>query len=141
MAGRTATPQDDEGSILLLVLGYALLALALILVCVSATDLYIAQKRLDALADTAALAAAGDYELIVTEGKPRAELADDDVRARAAEMVAADQQGATLVSADTPDGVSARVVVSDTWHPPLVSLFVPDGVNLVSTSTSRTAIG
>ena len=141
MAGRTATPQDDEGSILLLVLGYALLALALILVCVSATDLYIAQKRLDALADTAALAAADDYELVVTDGQPRAELAGDDVRARAAEMVAADERGATLVSADTPDGVSARVVVSDTWHPPLVSLFVPDGVNLVSTSTSRTAIG
>ena len=49
---------DDEGSVLLLTLGYALLALVLVLVCVDATSLYLTQKRADAAADAAALAGA-----------------------------------------------------------------------------------
>ena len=36
---------DDEGSILPLTIGYALLAIVLILVCVDATSLYLAHKR------------------------------------------------------------------------------------------------
>ena len=56
----TRTPDadapDDEGSVLLLTLGYALLAIALVLVCVDATSLYLTQKRADAAADAAALA-------------------------------------------------------------------------------------
>ena len=46
-------------------IGYALLALTMILVCVCATDLYIVQKRLDALADAAALAGADGFVLVV----------------------------------------------------------------------------
>lgn len=47
---------------------------------------------------------------------------------------------AVLVSAESPDGSSARVHLSADWHPPLVSLFVPDGVRLDATGTSRTAL-
>ncbi|RZI91300.1 MAG: hypothetical protein EOO67_10395, partial [Microbacterium sp.] len=36
---------DDEGTALLLTLGYTLLALVLILVCADATSLYLTQKR------------------------------------------------------------------------------------------------
>ena len=38
-----AVGDQEEGSVLLLTLGYVLLALAVIFVCVCATDLYIAQ--------------------------------------------------------------------------------------------------
>jgi uncharacterized membrane protein len=134
------TARDDEGSVLLLTICYAMLALAAILVCVSATSLYLEQKRLDGLADAAALAGADGFELILDGDAVRAELDDSAVRAQAQALVDDVGEGAVLVGAGTPDGVSARVTVRGSWHPPLLSLFVPDGVTLESTATSRTAL-
>lgn len=136
----TALPDDDGGSILPLVLGYALLALSMILVCVCATDMYIAQKRLDALADAAALAGADGFVLVVEDGTARAELTDEGVREQAVGIVAAMSADATLVSAASPDGVSARVTVVQTWRPPVISPFVQGWVTLEATATSRTAL-
>jgi uncharacterized membrane protein len=130
----------EEGSVLLLTLGYVLLAVAVIFVCVCATDLYIAQKRLDALADSVALAGADGFSLHVEGDAVRAELTDAGVREQSAALVAALPGESELVSASTPDGVSARVTVAATWHPPLLSPFVPEGVALKSTATSRTAL-
>jgi hypothetical protein len=135
-----ATADDDDGSVLILTLGYAVLAIAVILVCVDATSLYLAQKRLDALADAAALAGADGFTLVVEGGEPRAELTDDGVREQAAALIGDVGGGAAVVDAGTPDGVSARVTVADTWRPPIVALFVPDGVALQATATSRTAL-
>lgn len=132
--------KDDDGSILPLLLGYVVLALAVVFVCTCATDLYIAQKRLDSLADAAALAGADGFTLVVEGESVRAELTDDGVHEQAAAVVGAMSFGAQLVSASAPDGVSARVTVSAAWHPPLVSAFVPDGVLLEATATSRTAL-
>lgn len=137
---RVALPDDDEGSVLLLTLGYAMLAIAVILVCADATSLYLSQKRLDALADAAALAAADGFTLTVLGAEPIASLTDRDVRSQAEAIVTAVGGGATLVSARTPDGVSARVTVADTWNPPILTLFVPEGVALEATATSRTAL-
>jgi uncharacterized membrane protein len=132
--------RDEEGSTLLLTLGYALLGLAVIVVCVDATALYLAQKRLDALADAAALAGADGFAIVAAEGEPEAVLTGEDVREQAAAVIELTGGGATLVSAGTPDGLSARVTVADTWHPPLTSPFVPGGVPLEATATSRTAL-
>jgi uncharacterized membrane protein len=131
---------DDEGSILLLTLGYAILAIVAILVCVDATSLYLAQKRLDSLADAAALAGADGFTLSVVDGEPRADLTSDEVGAQASALVDEVGRDAVLVSAGTPDGVSARVTVAGTWHPPVLTVFVPDGVALRATATSRTAL-
>ena len=131
---------EEDGTVLPLVLGYALLALAAVFVCVCATDLYLAQKRLDGLADAAALAAADGFTLVVEAGEPRAELTSAGVREQAGAIVGVTTVEAALLSADTPDGVSARVMVGATWHPPIVSVFVPDGVPLRSAATSRTAL-
>ena len=131
---------DDEGSVLLLTLGYAVLAIAVVLVCVDATSLYLAQKRLDALADAAALAAADGFTLVVRDDTPVAVLGEDGVHDKAEAIVSAVGGDAVLVSAGTPDGVSARVTVADTWRPPVLTMFVPDGVALQSTATSRTAL-
>lgn len=125
---------------LLLALGYALLAIAVIFVCVCATDLYITQKRLDSLADSAALAGADGFELTIGADGPRAELTEEGVLEQAETLLAALPSDATIVSAGTPDGVSARVTVAGVWHPPLLSPFVPDGVALEATGTSRTAL-
>lgn len=137
---RVAMRDDEEGSVLLLTLGYAILAIAVILVCVDATSLYLSQKRVDAMADAAALAGADGFTLTVVGDQPIATLTPSAVRSQAEALLAAIGGGATLVSAGTPDGVSARVTVSDVWHPPVLSPFVPDGVALRSTATSRTAL-
>ena len=131
---------DDEGSVLILTLGYAVLAIAVILVCTAATSLYLAQKQLDAVADAAALAAADGFELSIVGGEPVATLTDAGVRREADAMVESIGASARLVAATSPDGVSARVTVAGQWHPPIVTIFVPDGVALESTATSRTAL-
>ena len=136
----TAQRDDDEGSVLILTLGYAILAIVTVLVCVDATSLYLAQKRLDGLADAAALAGADGFTLSIADGEARAELESGAVRAQAEALVADVGGGETLVSAETPDGVSARVTVAGTWHPPVLTVFVPDGVGLEATATSRTAL-
>ncbi|WP_217181409.1 pilus assembly protein TadG-related protein [Streptomyces sp. AC495_CC817] len=132
--------QSDDGSVMLLVIGYALLALAVVFVCVCATDLYLAQKRLDALADSAALAGADGFTLVVVGDEARAALTDDGVRAQALALLAELPGDARIVAADTPDGVSARVVVAADWRPPVFSPFVPDGVQLQAVGTGRTAL-
>lgn len=137
---RTSIPPAEDGSVLLLTLGYALLAVALILVCVCATDLLIAQKRLDAVADAAALAGADGFVVSVEGDRVRAELDDDAVRTQAETLLSAVAQDTRLVDAGTPDGVSARVTVMRDWHPPLLSAFLPASVRLEATGTSRTAL-
>lgn len=132
--------RGEEGSILPLILGYFLIAVAVLFVCVCATDLYIAQKRLDATADAAALAGADGFFLEVDGEGVRAVLTDAGVRDQAVAVVSATAPGTQLDRADTPDGVSARVSVSTRWYPPLLSVFVPDGVALEATATSRTAL-
>ncbi len=132
---------DDEGSILLLTIGYAVLALVAVLVCVDATSLYLAQKRLDSVADAAALAGADGFTITVDGvDQPRASLTDAGVLAQAAALVDDAGSGAVLVSAGTPDGASARVTVATVWRPPVITLFVPGGVPLESTATGRTAL-
>lgn len=137
---RAATPHDEDGSVLPLTLGYGVLALVLVLLCADATSLYLAQKRLDSLADSAALAGSDGFALEVVDGSPIATLTPDGVRAQAEAVVADVGTTAVLIDAETPDGTSARVTVADTWHPPILTLFVPDGVPLESTATSRTAL-
>jgi len=136
----TETVRNEDGSVLVLTLGYAVLSIAAILVCVLATSLYLAQKRLDSLADAAALAGADGFAISVEGDDVRARLESAAVRAQAAAIVDVVGEGAVLVSAATPDGVSARVTVRTVWHPPLVSPFVPGGVPLEATATSRTAL-
>lgn len=134
------TRGDEAGSVLLLTLGYALLALALILVALTATDLYIAQKRLDALADSAALAGADGFTVEVEGDVVHARLTDGGVREQATAVLEGMPGRAALVAATAPDGLSARVTIAADWHPPVVSLFVPEGVHLEATATSRTAL-
>lgn len=131
---------DDEGSILPLTLAYALLALLMVLICANATSLYLAQKQLDGLAASAALAGADGFRFAVDGDRVEAALDDEMVRAQAQAVIDASAAPAVLSAAESPDGISARVEISARWHPPLLTLFVPDGVRLEATATSRTAL-
>jgi uncharacterized membrane protein len=132
--------RDDRGSILPLTFAYGALGLAVVLVCADATSLYLAQKRLDAVADSAALAGADGFVLELVDGDPVARLTDDGVREQASAIVEAADEGYRLIDATTPDGRSARVTVAGTWHPPVLAVFVPDGVELRAVATTRTAL-
>ncbi len=139
----TRTPDadapDDEGSVLLLTLGYALLAIALVLVCVDATSLYLTQKRADAAADAAALAGADGFTLTVDGGSASAQLTDEGVYDQASDII--DALGtATLVESGTHDADTPLVLVVTVWHPPVLTVFVPDGWTIEATATSRTAL-
>lgn len=140
MSARRRPTGDDEGSILPLVIGYAMLALVAILVCAAATSLYLEQKRLDGLADAAALAGADGFVLTVVAGVPRAELTDQKVREQAEALVAAAAPDVVVTAASSPDGRSAQVTLAGYWRPPLLTPFVPKGVPLEATGTSRTAL-
>src|SRR5690606_29263385 len=108
-------------------LGYMLLAVAVIFVCVCATDLYIAQKRLDSLADAAALAGADGFTLQADGDAVHAELTDEGVHEQAAAVVAVVAHDARLVSAGTPGGVGAGAPAAGGGPPPLLPPSVPGG--------------
>ena len=136
---RAGLRDDEDGSVVVLALGYAVIAMVLVLVCIDATSLYLTQKRVDAAADAAALAGADGFMLSIDDGTPSARLTDLGVYEQADDLL--DAMGtAELVAASTPDGVSARVTVATMWRPPVLTLFVPEGWPLQATATSRTAL-
>lgn len=129
----------EEGSVLLLTICYVALSIALVIVAVDATSLYLEQRRLDSVADSAALAGADGFTITIVDGEAVATLDDEGVREQAVEIVAAFPNVA-LAGATAPDDRSARVTVTTVWHPPITSLLIPGGVPLESTSTSRNAL-
>lgn len=134
----------DEGSTLPLVIGYAMLALVVVLLATAATALYIERKRLFTLADGAALVGAESFDLTdvtLTPDGPRPLLTDEQVAEAAADYLTRAPvdgfEGLTLRKAHTVDGLSATVTLSAYWRPPVVTLFVPEGLPLEVTAVAR----
>lgn len=125
----TAAPRTgDEGAVTLLVIGYAVVVLMLVLVVVSASAVHLDRKRLLALTDAAALAAADDadrgtyYRAGVRpgEGVP---LTDGQVRAAVQQYldVLAPQDFPVTIDPATgadPSGRVAVVRLCSTFLPP-----------------------
>ncbi|GGI47427.1 putative membrane protein [Agromyces flavus] len=134
---------DERGSTLLLTIFYGVLGLALVLVVVSATSLYLERKRLFTLADGAALAAAESWrldEVRVAEGRLEFDLDTASVRAAATDYLGDavhSLQNLELVRADSADGRSATVTLRATWHAPISSEFLPVTVPLEVTADAR----
>ncbi|WP_457967783.1 pilus assembly protein TadG-related protein [Arthrobacter sp. D1-29] len=134
---------------IVLIIGYVLLALLVTTVVVGISSVYLEHKRLLSLADGASLAAADSYKLgqVGTEGGvPSAVLDSERVRNVAGEFVSrspASQRFDELqVAAETgsPDGSTAVVVLSAAVHPPVVNFLVPDGIRIEATSTARSRL-
>lgn len=132
--------RDEQGSILPLIIGYATVALALIVVTVGATSLHLTQKRIDAVADASALAAADGFTLTVEGGSASARLDNAELFRLASLVVGASGGDVALEAAYTDDGVTARVEVSTVWRPPLISALLPEGFTLTASGSSRTAL-
>lgn len=145
----------DDGQILLLLLGYALIALVLVTVVASASSVHLQRKRLLAVADAAALDAADALDVATFYG-PRGvrpgdgvPLTDASVREAVAEHLAlrgtATGVNSLRVAAPTgtPDGVTAEVTLAAVAQVPLVSVVLDgwsDGVPLRVTARARTGL-
>lgn len=142
---------DDSGQVLLLSIAFTALALALVLVVVSATSVHLERKRLLALADTAALAAASEldtdayYARGTDTGDRLVVLTAGSVRRAAQEHlsvapVSARLHEVTLVDTSTPDGRTAVVTLRALARPPLLTWATSswsDGITLQVTSSAR----
>jgi len=133
----------DEGSTLPLTIFFGMLSLALILVVVASTSLYLERKRLFSLADAAALVGAESFDLAdVTAGPDgfRPTLRSPDVAAAVTAYLSGipiDLTELTLEKAATLDGRSATVTLSAVWHAPVLETFLPEGVRIEVTSVAR----
>ncbi|GEK78847.1 pilus assembly protein TadG-related protein [Agrococcus baldri] len=133
---------EEQGSTLLLTIGFAALALSLIIAVAAATSLLIERRRLFTVADGAALAAAEAFALeqVRFDGTGATpELADRAVDRAAAEWAAraAGDLAQLRVDGAAADARSATVTISSAWRPPVVSLLLPEGIRLDVTSTAR----
>lgn len=140
--------REDDGSILILLLGYTVIALMLIAVLAAATGLYLAERRLVALADAAALTAAEHYDLAsatLRNGAVEVPLDREEVEASVRHYIeradASHFVDLEVVSAETRDGKSVEVELRAGWSPPLVSDLIPDLVELRASSRARAALG
>lgn len=136
---------EDDGSTILLTIGFVAVALAVVLVGSAATSMYVEHKRLLDLADRLATTAAESFSIddvaIQPDGTFRPVLHDDSVRSSAHDALTADGAGALtgveIVAARTPDGRSAEVSLASDWRPPMLTLFVPQGLRIEATANAR----
>ncbi|GAA5229522.1 pilus assembly protein TadG-related protein [Arthrobacter cryoconiti] len=137
--------QGPDGQIMVLLVGYVLLALLLMTVVAASSSLYLAQKKLLSVADGAALAAADTFTLqggTAAEG-PGTLLTVSGVGAAAQayldhEPPTQSVTGMQLAGGTgTTDGRSAQVTLTGVVHPLFINLFIPDGIVLTVTGTAR----
>jgi uncharacterized membrane protein len=140
---------DEEGQMIVLIIGYVLLALLVTTMVVGISSVYLEHKRLLSLADGASLAAADSYtlgEVGTAGGGPSATLNSARVRNVASDFISrtpASQRFDELTVASatgTPDGSTAVVVLSAAVHPPVVNFLIPDGIRIEATSTARSRL-
>jgi uncharacterized membrane protein len=134
----------EDGSTLLLTIFYAALCLALILVVVAATSLYLERKRLFTLADGASLVGAESFALddvTKTAAGYRPTLTSSEVASAVSAYVADNPADSftdlRVVRAVSVDGRSATVELSCYWAPPVLTLFIPKGFPIRVTSIAR----
>jgi uncharacterized membrane protein len=145
------TPRDlraDDGSTLPLTIFYGFLCLALVLLVVAATSLYLERKRLYTLADGAALVGAEAFSLDAVTPTARGfrpTLRSPDVAAAVAGYLTTNPIGTfeslALERAETVDGRSATVELSAYWRPPVLSVLLPQGLRLEVTAVARSVFG
>lgn len=138
---------DEDGSTMPLTIFFGALALALILLVVSATSLYLERKRLFTLADGAALVGAEAFELDAVSATARGyrpTLSTTDVANAVGaylRQAPSDFDALAIERAESVDGASATVTLSALWRPPVLSVFVPDGLRLEVTAVARSVFG
>jgi uncharacterized membrane protein len=136
--------RSEDGSTLLLTIFYAALCLALILLVVAATSLYLERKRLFTLADGASLVGAEAFTLddVTTTVHGNRPLLTSPEVASAVSAYLADNPADHFTDlhverAVSVDGRSATVELSCYWAPPVLTLFIPKGFRIQVISIAR----
>ncbi|MEO3933825.1 pilus assembly protein TadG-related protein [Micrococcaceae bacterium Sec7.4] len=139
----------DAGQLMVLIIGYVLLALLITTVVIAASSVYIEHKKLLSMADGASVAAADSFtlgQLDTGGGTPTAVLTGARVRSAAVEFLDRSSAFARLSGltvgpgTGSPDGSTAVVVLSAAVHPPVVNFLVPDGIRIEASSTARSRL-
>ena len=137
----------EEGSILLLVVGLALILLLIATVVIGITAVYVERQKLQSLADQLSTASAqqvtGLYQGVE---KPKVQLSDVQVQQSVAEFLvqtnAAVEFEALTVGQPTgaPDPNTAEGKLTAYARVPLLSIVVPEGVPISVTSSARSEL-
>jgi hypothetical protein len=140
--------REDAGQILLLALGYTLLAFALVVVAVDATAVHLARTQLLDAADAAALDAADavDPASVYAGGVHRVvPLSDAGVRAQAAAYLSSYRAPSRLSGigltggTGSPDGATAVVELTGTVRLPLAAPVVAAFAGGIAVTVRSTA--
>jgi len=147
-SGFAALRRDESGSMLLLTIFYGMLCLAVVLMVVAATSLYLERKRLFTLADASALAGAEAFELSdveITPTGPSVTLQPADIRAAVDALLSNTPPGnldsLAVEEASSPDGRSVVVTLSAYWQPPVLSVLAPRGFRIEVSAVARSVLG
>lgn len=149
MTSRPVRSGDDDGQVLVLVVGVAVLAIALAVTLAAVSGLLLERKRLVSVADNAAASAAADastgdvYGAIDRVSVAPTALTVKDVRTAVVEHLERQRvadDGIEIVDV-TADGTSVTVTLRRTVRPWLVGTFADvlggDGVVVVGTGRAR----
>ncbi|WP_245580348.1 pilus assembly protein TadG-related protein [Arthrobacter castelli] len=141
--------RNDDGQVMVLIIGYVLLSLLVVTVVMAVSAVYIEHKRLLSVADSAAVAAADTFSLGQVErsgSAPVTVLSDGAVADAVASYLnrtAASGQFHSLrvdPATGTTDNRTAHVVLSAVVHPPVVNIFVPEGIPISVVSDARSQL-
>nr|BFF05823.1 hypothetical protein GCM10023233_07920 [Brevibacterium otitidis] len=139
--GRSHRLDGDEGSITPLAIGFTAIGLTLIFLAVVVSDIYLAHRKLYALADSAALSAADSFEPSYRGDGPRIEFSDAEVQARAHDFLRkvprSDRFQQVRVRGQAVDATNVEVTISTRFRPLALSPFVSDGIPLEASAVSR----
>lgn len=143
--GATASGSQETGHVMILLIGYVLIALLVITVVAAAGSIYLGHKKLLSIADGAALAAADTFELSGGSAStdPGTLLTGAAVQGAALDYLAGIDEpeglgGIVLDSATgAGDGRTAVVGMSAVVHPMFVNFLVPGGISISVVSTAR----
>lgn len=136
---------NTEGQVMVLLIGYVLLALLIVTVVSAAGSLYLGQKKLLSMADSAALAAADTFELNggSASSDPGTLLTNQGVLAAAQNYLGSipepEQISNVVLESATgaDDGRTAQVSITGVVHPLFINFLVPEGISITVTSTAR----
>lgn len=145
MLRRGPNKAGEAGHVMVLLIGYVLLALLLVTVVAAAGSIYLGHKKLLSMADGAALAAADTFELNggSADSDPGTLLTDQGVLAAAQSYLAGVETpeglGGIALGPTTGagDGRTAQVGMTAVVHPLFINFLVPEGIAISVTSTAR----
>lgn len=138
----------ENGQMMVVTIGYVVVALLLATVVAAASAVYIEHKKLLSLADGASVAAADSYSLGQVGGaeKPSAVLSSERVRSVTGSYLSQNSaysrfdQLAVGLDTGSPDNATAEVVLRAVAHPPVVGFLLAEGVPIEARSTARSRL-